>query len=84
MLIKTLLATRKPLLCAGLYGAALFTNGLMFDLAFGGTWGGVLYQLVGATGLSFAFFWLLRELESSGAPYWTVLILGSGCLLFFF
>ncbi len=83
MLVKTLLATRNPILCAGLYGACLFTNSVIFDLAFGNDWGRVLLELAGATGLSFAYFWALREFDS-GPLYFTILIGGTGLLLYLF
>ena len=84
MLVKTLLATRRPLLCAGLYSAALFTNSLIFDLAIGQDISKVVFHLAGATALSFAFFWLLKEFDSAGALYWIVLVLGTAAMLFFF
>lgn len=84
MMIKALLATRRPWLCAGLYGAALFANSLIFDLALGGDPKMVLLNLAGAVGLSFAFFWLLKEFESAGALYWVILVLGTAALLYFF
>lgn len=83
MLIKTLLVTRKPHWCALLYGAALFTNSLMFDLAFKADWGKVLFVLAGATGLSYAVFWALKEFEDT-ALYWVALVIGVGLLLWFF
>ncbi|MCA9796763.1 MAG: hypothetical protein KC910_33365 [Candidatus Eremiobacteraeota bacterium] len=84
MLIKVLIQTGKPKVCAALYGACLFTNGLIFDVAFTGEWGRVLVILVGATGLSLLFFWLLNELESTGWPYWLTLVVGSAALLVLF
>jgi hypothetical protein len=83
MLVKTLLATRNPILCAALYGACLFTNSLIFDLAFSNDWAGVLFNLTGATGLSFAYFWALKEFES-GPLYFATLIVGTGLLLYLF
>jgi hypothetical protein len=79
MLIKTLLATRQPLLCAVLYGAALFTNGLIFDAAFGDPWK-VAGELVLSTVVAYGYFWTLKELDDTGPPYWAALIVGTGIL----
>jgi hypothetical protein len=83
MLVKVLLTTRKPHYSALLYGGAIFTNSLLFDLAFTGDTVGVLIELLGATGLSYAFFWALNEFES-GPLYWVVLVLGVPALILFF
>lgn len=80
MLIKALLATRKPLLCALLYGAALFTNGLIFDMALADNWKPIMGTLALSTVAAFGFFWLLKELEDSSL-YWVALVLGVALLL---
>lgn len=76
MLIKALLGTRSPGLCALIYGAALFTNGLIFDLAFGGDWARVLGSLALTTVACYAFFWLLLKTEDMGPFYWITLVVG--------
>lgn len=81
MMVKATLATRQPLLCALIYGAALFTNALMFDLAFGAGWGPVLQQLALVTAVSLGVFTALLKSEDYGALYWLVLFLGAGLLL---
>ncbi len=83
MMIKVLLATRKPLLCALLYGAALFTNGLVFDLAFSGDWLLVTGKLALSTALAYGFFWLLKAFEDAGALYWGIVALGTALLIAF-
>lgn len=82
MLIKALLATRNPTLCAALYGAALFTNGLIFDMALGAEWLPVAGRLALSTVSAFIFFWLLLRAEDTGPPYWGVLMVGVALLTF--
>lgn len=82
MLIKALLATRQPALCAGLYGAALFTNSAIFSMAVAENWIPILGNLALSTGSAFAFFWLLLKTEDTGWPYWLVLIIGVAVLCF--
>ena len=69
-LIKLLIDTEKPLLCAGIYGAASFVLGL---------WGlpAEMAAIRGAIGfgLSFVYFWLLDKFEESGF-FWVIMIVG--------
>lgn len=81
MLVKALLVTRKPALCAAIYGLALLTNSAIFDLAFGADVGRVLAILALNTAASFGFFWTLKETEDSSL-YWGALIVGIGVLCF--
>lgn len=81
MLVKVTLATRKPHWAALLYVAALFTNSLIFDLAFGSNINAVALKLLISGGVSYGFFWALNEFESS-AIYWVVLILGIPAMLY--
>ncbi len=82
MLIKALLGTRSPGLCALIYGAALFTNGLIFDLALGGDWVQVAGSLSLSTTACYAYFWLLLKTEDMGALYWLTLSLGAAVMAF--
>ena len=83
MMIKALLATRQPLLCAVIYGAALFTNGLIFDLGLGADPGKVALSLAISTGVAFAVFYALKETEDMGALYWVALVLGVALMIMF-
>jgi len=71
-LVKLLLETEKPFLCAGIYTAI----GFVFRLAASTP----LDEALLATGISFAlaslYFWLLHRLSGSGAVWWLILILG--------
>ncbi len=74
-LIRLLIATDKPLLCAGLYTFVGFALGLL--AVFGGQ--ASILALVIATaicfGLSALYFWLLYRI-GEGALWWVVLIFG--------
>jgi hypothetical protein len=83
MMIKVLSKTRRPFVCALLYTLLIFTNGLMFDLAFGGTWRHVGIECAKAFGATALYFWLLNELEGADGPYWLVFALGLLGILFF-
>lgn len=82
MMLKALMATRSPGLCAFIYSAALFTNDLMFDMAFGGHWDRVLLKLAISTISAFAWFWALVKTEDMGGIWWAVLVIGVGLMTF--
>ena len=81
MLIKANLATRQPALCAFIYAAAMFTNALMFDVAFGAGWAPVLQKLAIITVVAFVVFWTLLKAEDYGPLYWLALFLGAAVLV---
>lgn len=83
MMIKVLLATGRPLVCALLYGAGLFTGGFMFDMAMNPQWGPILGSLALSTAVSYGFFWLLKYFEDAGALYWGIVVLGTALLIAF-
>ena len=70
-LIKLLLETDKPLLCAGLY--AVMASGL--SLLFGHSLVATLVALAIRFGLAYAYFWLLARFQDSGV-FWLIMILG--------
>ena len=82
MLVKVTLVTGKPHLASIIYVAAMFTNSLMFDLAFGQSVDTVALQLVMSGVVSYGFFRGLNEFESSPL-YWLVLVLGIPALVLF-
>ena len=70
-LVKLLLKTNKPVLCAGIYVVLGFILGLMFGRPF-------IYVVIGSAvsfGLAFIYFWLLNRFEDSGL-FWGILVLG--------
>ncbi len=71
LLIRLLLHTNKPVLCAGIYAVLSFISGLLF--------GGAFYQVaIGSVisfGLAFIYFWLLDRFEESWG-FWVVLFVG--------
>lgn len=78
-LLKALSATRKPILCGVLYGLALLTNSVIFDLALGADPGKTVAYLLANTIAGLGYFWLLQETEDTPI-YWGVMILGAGLL----
>lgn len=71
-LVKILIETESPLLCASIYGGVHF----LFRLSF--TDFGLAVFLLPAVsfGLSFLYFWLLNRLGVATAWWWVVLIAG--------
>jgi hypothetical protein len=71
-LIKVLLTTNKPFLCAGIYAGVGFVLSLLAGTS--------LLVLVLATVLRFAlaslYFWLLDRFEDSTGLFWLIAILG--------
>jgi hypothetical protein len=71
-LIKLLMETESPLLCASLYtGVSAF-----FNLLFGAPWSAILISGALSFGLAFLYFWLLDRFEDGSAIWWVILIGG--------
>lgn len=81
MMVKVLSKTHRPFFCAFLYLLLIFSNGLMFDLALGGTWRYVGIECAKGFAMSALFFWALEEFDGTDAIYWSVLILGMLAML---
>jgi hypothetical protein len=77
-MIRLLIATEKPLLCAGIYAACAFALGAMFRDDITG--------VVLITGITFAgafvYFWILDRLGNSSILWW-ILAVGVGVPLVF-
>ena len=71
-LIRLLIATHKPLLCAGLYTGVVF----LFALLFGNPFVAVLFGTIIAFGLSLLYFWLLERFYDSGIIWWIIMLGG--------
>lgn len=71
-LLKRLVETDNPLLCAGIYGAAGFPFSPMVGTPFGVA---LIGSLVGFV-LAFAWFWLLVRVETGSGLWWTILVVG--------
>ena len=69
-LIRLLLATDKPFLCAGLYAGLVFLFGLLT--------GPLAAVIAGAITFVFAsiYFWLLSKFEGAGLLWWVILVCG--------
>jgi len=70
-LIKLLLVTEKPMLCAGIYTGVAF----LFSLLVGKPFLAVLIGSAIGFGLALLYFWLLNRFRDTGI-FWVVLILG--------
>ena len=70
-LVKILVSTNSPALCAGIYTTCSFVLGLLS----GGSFFFLLIGSVFAFGLAYLYFWLLDRFEDS-ALFWVVFILG--------
>ncbi|MEN6306839.1 MAG: hypothetical protein ABFD91_03710 [Anaerohalosphaeraceae bacterium] len=70
-LIKLVLVTERPWLCAGLYAAISF----VLRLCFGASLGVVLLHTAIVFGLVGLYFWLLDRYSESGL-FWLILIVG--------
>lgn len=71
LLVKLLLITDRPPLCAGIYTA----GGFVLALAFGVPPVYALIRSAIAFGLAFVYFWLLDRFEESSL-FWVILVLG--------
>lgn len=80
-LLKTLHVTRKPGLCATLYGCALLTNNALIDMGFGNDPKKVLALTILNTLAAWGYFYLIHETDNSSL-YWVVLGAGAGLLVF--
>jgi hypothetical protein len=71
-LIKVLITTGKPFLCAGIYAGVGFIASLLMGANF--------LVLLLATAVSFAlaslYFWLLDRFEDSTVLFWVIAIVG--------
>ena len=71
-LIKLLLATNKPFMCAGIYTAL----GFIFGLLIGQSFLNVLIASVVAFAFSALYFWLLDRFEYNILLWWVILMVG--------
>jgi hypothetical protein len=71
-LIKLLVETNKPILCASIYAAVVLIFSMCFSVA--------LIPVLIATGISFVlaliYFWLLNYFVDSILIFWVILVLG--------
>ena len=75
-LVKLLVETENPLLCAGIYAVGGFLLGLIFGSVFGVSIPALLLAAVLAFVLAYVYFWLLNRIETLSFPWWTVLAVG--------
>ncbi len=71
-LIKVLLTSNNPLLCAGIYTAVVFFMGIISGSA-------LMSLLIGciiAFALSLLYYWLLDRFEDQGFIWWVILLGG--------
>ena len=71
-LIKILIETEDPKLCAGIYTGLL----AVILLLFGTPWLSLLLTLAISGAYCFAYFWLLARFLGAGMIWWLILIAG--------
>ena len=71
-LIKLLMVTNKPFMCAGIYGVAVF----IFGLAFGITINHLLISTTIGFALAAGYFWLLDYMDGMEIFWWVVTAIG--------
>jgi hypothetical protein len=70
-LVRVLIITNRPLLCAGIYVSISFVFSLLSGSSF-------VYLLIASAisfGLAFLYFWLLDRFEES-VMFWVILVVG--------
>jgi hypothetical protein len=73
-LVRVLLATDLPFLCAGIYAGAV----LVFGLVLGQPPLSVLLHAAAGLALTCIYYWLLDRLDGHEVAWWLVAILGLG------
>ena len=73
-LVRVLLATEKPFLCAGIYAGVVFILGLVF----GNPFLSILIHSSISLVLAGIYFWLLDRLDGYEWLWWPVAIVGIG------
>jgi hypothetical protein len=71
-MLRALIATERPGLCAGLY-AFIF---MLLGFAMGGVWWAVLIGTAVLFAETFAYFWLLVRFMGQGLIFWAILFAG--------
>jgi hypothetical protein len=72
-LIRLLLETNNPFLCAGIYLAVK----IVFSLLLGQSISLTFFGSILAGALALGYFWLLDRLEGTGVLFWAVAIVGA-------
>lgn len=81
-LVKLLVETENPLLCA-LFYTALALIGALLALTTGTvSVFGIVLSLIAAFALSLAYFWILNRLEPV-TPVWWVVLIGGPAVVYF-
>lgn len=76
-LLKLLLETERPFLCAGIYTAILFVLTLALEMPFTSAlgWSGIRF------GIAALYFWLLDRFQGSPLVFFPILVVGLGFAL---
>ena len=82
ILVKLLIETENPLLCAGFYTALVLIGQLMVAAVGQLTFFGFVGAMVLGFGLSYAYFWVLNKIEI-GAPLWWIVLVAGPVVMFF-
>lgn len=82
ILVKLLIETENPRLCAGFYATLVLVAETIALLTGYSTWYRALLTVLLALSLSYAYFWVLDRIETGSLPWWVVLL--GGALAAFF
>ena len=81
-LVKLLIETENPLLCAGIFAILALATETMSMLYGYSAWYEALLSLFVVCALAYGYFWLLNRIETASLPWWSVLL--GGALVAFF
>ena len=81
-LVKLLIASESPRLCAGLYTAFVSAIVVLGILAGSTTIGEAALSVLLAFAISFSYFWVLNRLELMSGLWWIVLLGGAAAAFF--
>ena len=71
-MIRLLIATDKPVLCAAIYAGVVLVIGAVF----GDPMAGVMFMTGLAFISAFVYFWILNRLDTSSVLWWIIAVIG--------
>lgn len=82
VLVKLLIATESPRLCAGFFTAVVAIGQAVGVVAGASPWSEAILAVLAGFVLSYGYFWLLNRFEAGSLPWWMVLVGGPLAVLF--
>jgi len=77
VLVKLLIETESPRLCAGFFATVVLVGEVAVALAGRSAWYWPILAVPTAFCLSYAYFGLLNRIETASLPWWVVLLGGA-------